>query len=736
MNEMFFASVRAFVKGLGNIGYIREGGKIMKTTRAGWFLALMVLAGLLAAPLAIAQKDDQAEMLMQAAHQKQLVEGQLEEAIQLYKRIVQEHTGNRAVAAKALLEMGQCYEKLGNTEARKAYERVLRDYADQNEAAEQARARLAALSGNVASRASEMVTRRVWAGPGELVLGTPSSDGRYLSYADWTTGDLALRDLVTGTMRHLTNKGSWAESSESAYLSTISPDAKEVAYTWFGRDGTDLRVMRLEGSTPRILFSDKEVMVFPSDWSPDGKYILALIFRFPTSSSQIALISVADASVRVLKRFEPGFAGKACFSPDGRYIAYDSPPPQNSDNSDIFLLAADGSREMPLVEHPAEDHLLGWTPDGDHILFASDRSGTMSAWLLRVVDGKPQGSPELVKPDIGQARPGGFTRAGSYYYGLTIGASDVYTAEFDPATGSVLTQPQNATHRFAGLNDAPAWSPDGQFFAYISGRWPGLIGHRPEVISIRSLKTGEERDLSPKLEYVWGPVRWSPDGRSILVSGKDRQIRHGLFQVDAQTSEVTPILWWGKHGISDPAWFPDGKRLLYSSRHDESGTTTDVILIRDLDTGRETELFRSTPDSRIDDIALSPDGRQVALTLLEKVTRSSVLKVLPVAGGDTSELVRAKEPETIVGDSLSWSSDSRYIVFGRKRATNQESKTELLTISPRGGEPHALGLGMDSVRSVSFHPDGHHIAFAAGMVKSEVWVMENFLPTLKAARQR
>jgi Tol biopolymer transport system component len=710
----------------------------MKTIRVRRLLAVAILARMLTASVAIAQKDDQAELLMQAAHQKQLVEGQLEEAIQLYKRIVQEHTGNRALSAKALLEMGQCYEKLGNTEARKAYEHVLRDYADQNEAAAQARARLVALSGNGPSRGSEMVTRRVWAGLGELVLGTPSSDGRYLSYADWTTGDLALRDLVTGTMRHLTNKGSWTESSESAFLSTISPDGKEVAYTWFGNNGVDLRLMRLEGSTPRILFSDKEVMVFPSDWSPDGKYILALIFRFPTSSSQIALISVADGSVRVLKRFDPGFAGKACFSPDGRYIAYDSPPPQDSDNSDIFLLAADGSREIPLVEHPAEDHLLGWTPDGDHILFASDRSGTMSAWLLRVVDGKPQGSPELVKQDIGQARPGGFTRAGSYYYSLAIGASDVYSAEFDPATGRVLTQPQNATPRFAGLNDAPAWSPDGQFFAYTSGRSPGLIGHRPEVISIRSLKTGEERDLSPKLEYIWGPIRWSPDGRSILVPGKDRKIQHGLYLIDVQTSEVTPIL--GRdvdREISDPAWFPDGKRLLYRYTHDESGSATiESILIRDLETGRETELFHSARGSKIDDIALSPDGRQVALTLIEKATRSSVLKVLLVASGEANELVRAKEPEMIVGDSLSWSSDSRYIVFGRKRATNQESKTELLTISPRGGEPHALGLAMDSVRSVSFHPDGHHIAFAAGMVKSEVWVMENFLPTLNAARQR
>ena len=576
-----------------------------------------------------------------------------------------------------------------------------------------------------------MVTRRVWAGPDARVVGSVSPDGRYLSYTDQTTGDLALRDLATGTTRRLTNEGSSTERG-----SAISPDGKEVVYDWFNKDGSpDLRIMRLDGSAPRILYSAKGVLDLGAcDWSPDGKYILTSIFR-PPSSFQIALISVADSSMRVLKTLD-WFPTRGKFSPDGRYIAYDLAQQQDSGNRDIFLLAADGSREIRVVEHPADDQLLGWTPDGNRILFASDRSGSMSAWAIRVVDGKPQGSAELVKPDIGQVLPIGFTRSGSFYYGLVIGTSDIYTAEFDPATGKVLTQPQNATQRFVGSNSSPAWSPDGQYLAYISHNRHWLASQRPEVVSIRSLKTGAQRDLPPKLPFLWGPLRWSPDGRSILVLGKDWSVQHGLFRVDAQTGQVTPILWWGDAEISNPAWFPDGQRLLYSSRHDESDTTTDTILIRELDTRRETELLRSAPGSRIDDIALSPDGRQVALTLLDRETRSSVLKVSPVDGGDASELVRAKEPETIVGDSLSWSSDSRHIVFGRKRAASQESKTELLTISPRGGEPHALGLAMDFVRDVSFHPDGRHIAFAAseGRDKIEVWVMENFLPTLKAAK--
>ncbi len=709
----------------------------MKTTRVARFLAVTIVAWLLAAPFAIAQKDEQAEVLMQAAHQKQLVEGQLEEAIQLYRRIVQEHAGSRAVAAKALLEMGLCYEKLGNTEARKAYERLLRDYGDQNEAVIQARARLAVLSGNVASRSSEMVTRRVWAGPDVDVLGSVSPDGRYLSYADSTTGDLALRDLATGKMRHLTNK---TESGENAFFSTISPDGKEVAYIWFGKDGPDLRLVRWDGSAPRVLYANKGVYPFPMDWSRDGKYILTRFYKEP-NTHQIAVISVVDGSTRVLKTVDWSSL-KVSFSPDGRYIAYDGPQQQDSDNRDIFLLAADGSREIRLVEHPADDQLLGWTPDGNHILFASDRSGTMSAWLQRVSDGKPQGPPDLVKQDIGQAQPVGFTRTGSFYYGLVIGSSDVFTAGYDPATGMVVTQAEKTAQRFTGSNFSPAWSPDGQFLAYISSRRPGLIGHRPEVISILSLKTGEERDLPPKLGFIWGPIRWSPDGRSILVPGKDRKIQHGLFLVDAQTGEVTPAVWWGDSEISNPAWFPDGKRLLYNESHRESGTIRETILAHDLQTGRNTELFRAAAGSTIDDIALSPDGQQVALTLLEKQNKSSVLKLLPVAGGETSELVRAKEPEAIVGDSLSWSSDSRYIVFGRAKTTSQEMqgdfpsgpRTQLLAISSRGGEPHTLGLAMDSAHNLSFDPTGHHIAFAAGTAKSEIWVMENFLPMLKTAR--
>ena len=69
--------------------------------------------------------------LYQKALVKERSEGNLNEAIQLYRRAADSAGKDRALAAKALVQLGECYEKLGSTEARKQYDRVIRDYADQ-----------------------------------------------------------------------------------------------------------------------------------------------------------------------------------------------------------------------------------------------------------------------------------------------------------------------------------------------------------------------------------------------------------------------------------------------------------------------------------------------------------------------------------------------------------------------------------------------------------------------------
>ena len=155
------------------------------------------------------------------------------------------------------------------------------------------------------------------------VTGSVSRDGRFLTYTDWSTGDLAVRDLKTGEDCHLTDKGSWLESSEFALFSASSPDSTQVAYGWFNQEGFwELRIIGADGSNPRTLYRDKETYLWPMDWSPDGKHILAT-FQRKDRTWQIALVSVADGSAQVVKSLDWRSPLKVSYSPDGHFIAYD-----------------------------------------------------------------------------------------------------------------------------------------------------------------------------------------------------------------------------------------------------------------------------------------------------------------------------------------------------------------------------------------------------------------------------
>ncbi len=150
-----------------------------------------------------------------------------------------------------------------------------------------------------------MVARRVWERALDLT-GGPSPDGRYLSYVDWETGDLAVRDLKTGKNRRLTNKSSWSESTEYAYLLTISQSGKQVAYAWFNKDFSyDLRLVGLDGSDPRVLYSNEEgEYLAPAAWSPDGKHVLAI---FAVQQESSGRSDYHGLTVSLSKRFSTNF---------------------------------------------------------------------------------------------------------------------------------------------------------------------------------------------------------------------------------------------------------------------------------------------------------------------------------------------------------------------------------------------------------------------------------------------
>jgi tetratricopeptide (TPR) repeat protein len=82
------------------------------------------------------------DMRLEAAIHREVVVGDLKGAMEEYKSILD--AGSKESAAKALLQMGQCLEKLGrHAEAQEAYRRIVRQYGDQTEIVARARGWLA-----------------------------------------------------------------------------------------------------------------------------------------------------------------------------------------------------------------------------------------------------------------------------------------------------------------------------------------------------------------------------------------------------------------------------------------------------------------------------------------------------------------------------------------------------------------------------------------------------------------
>jgi len=587
-----------------------------------------------------------------------------------------------------------------------------------------------AVGGVPGSLTPAVALRRIWAGVQfSNTLGGPSLDGRYLSFGTYQIG---LRDLSTGQERFLTPMVRYADST----FSVPSPDGSAVVYNWRKPDGSQLlRLVEKDGAAARVLYDEPGVeTVRPFQFSSDGQWILAGL-TLPGGLYQIALISSTDGSKRVLRALplssNPGPAG---LSPDSRYVVYER-------QSDLWVFpvsAGAGSGESqngdsPLIQHPARETLIGWAPRGRRVVFTSDRSGTTDVWMIAVTGGRADGEPEQVARGVEWIRPMGFTRQGALYYATHDSrTAELYLGRLDPLTGKVLSPPTPVNPRFPASSFDGDWSPDGRSIAYQAAR-------PDRRFLIRSLQNGEEREL-PGIVPIGLGLRWSPDGRSLLVLGLDNAGRRGVHRVNALTGR--PLLLAGTEAPQEPlhailkvqqaSWWRDGKRILMI-RVQEKAKTSQIVLWDphpDQAGGREKELHAVHFPAAHDLMDLSPDGKHLAFGLKQNSTRPVVLMVMPAEGGAPRELLRLTWPRFIA--SLTWMRDGRHLWLSLRDAEEHKRGEgwwqRLWKISVEGGEPQPTELALRSIRDLRVHPDGEQILFRSGGSRAAVWTMENFLP--------
>ena len=113
----------------------------MKNTKKLISILLLSLVGLFFLTISSLSQQSTDQLFEKALYLEDAT-GDLQQAIEIYQQILQDNPENRNVGARALLQMGICFEKLGLRQARETYQDVIKKYPDQQGEVATATARL------------------------------------------------------------------------------------------------------------------------------------------------------------------------------------------------------------------------------------------------------------------------------------------------------------------------------------------------------------------------------------------------------------------------------------------------------------------------------------------------------------------------------------------------------------------------------------------------------------------
>jgi eukaryotic-like serine/threonine-protein kinase len=425
---------------------------------------------------------------------------------------------------------------------------------------------------------------------------------------------------------------------------------------------------------------------------------------------------------------DPGWEAQPSLSPDGRWFVYVSAV---SGNADIYLRAVKGQRAINLTaDSQDDDSQPAFSPDGDRIVFRSERDGGG----LFVMGGTGEGVKRITD--------GGFHPSWS-----ADGREVAYSTRGELTLGAVVKGELSAvnmatgrTRRIPTQRDAvqPAWSPNGLRIAF----WSGMEG----IWTVPATAEGEAVRLTDFLS--WNPV-WSHDGRHVyFVSGRSGSMNLWRIALDEASGEALgtpqPITVPSPH-VADLSHAAASDRLIYSSYtmsrnidrvafDPERG----VVLGEPMAVTRGTREWSSYAPSR--DGQWIVGGREGNLFVVRpdgSGLRQVVLEVFPLgnASWESHEARRIAFNGSLTGDRAGiwtveldgsdlrldrsevmhpvWSPDARRVAFhGHSGIT--ETAGILDVTRPEGPDnPSMLPLltaGGTSFDPWSWSPDGHRLA--------------------------
>ena len=166
-----------------------------------------------------------------------------------------------------------------------------------------------------------------------------------------------------------------------------TPDGRRIVFDELERHRTffqrsDLRVVDV--ATGKVRALTRGLRAKEPDVSPDGRAIVFVLHK--TDRSELALVDADGSRLRELTRSGPGteWSGPR-WSPKGDAVAASRWTPGGW--LDVVRVDPVGGGVAELTRDRAKDVEPGWTPDGAHVLFRSDRDGVSNVYAARVADG-------------------------------------------------------------------------------------------------------------------------------------------------------------------------------------------------------------------------------------------------------------------------------------------------------------------------------------------------------------
>ncbi|HTZ54843.1 MAG TPA: PDZ domain-containing protein [Candidatus Acidoferrum sp.] len=477
-----------------------------------------------------------------------------------------------------------------------------------------------------------------------------------------------------------------------------------------------------------------------------------LILQSPTvSRTQIAFVYGGDiwtvghdggTAHRIVTGF--GLAGAPYFSPDGSTIAFSA----NYDGStNIYTVPASGGEPTRLTYHPGADVVIGWTPDGSKILFASHRESQNDATQLYTIP-RGGGIPAMLPlPDGNSASysPDGTHLAYVpnsqwewYWQGYRGGqTTPIWIANL--ADSSVTSIPRNNSNdRF------PMWIGNQIYFVSDRGGHYTLYVYDPATRGVKQLvenprgfdivsasandgeivyskfdqihlynpATHTDRDVPitiaaemPDLRPNWVPVANQIQNADISPTGVRAVFEaHGdILTVPAENGSVRNLTQTPNVMERDPAWSPNGKWIAYFS--DATGEYT--LRLRD-QKGLQPERVISLdahPTFYYSPV-WSPDSKKIAYA-----DKHGVLFYIDITAEHPQPVRIAAQPHESFGvNSFNavWSPDSRYIAY------NKELLTFLHAIDvydTQDGKAYQITDGMSDATNPAFDKSGKYLYF-------------------------